>query len=177
MPTQLMTCGTEPVSLYGAASIRAGWAYAYQHEEPVLIVLRPHVDASGRALMNQFQDVPSVQGQVHDSVLSPGTIQAWQRYRHHFSMWLCLRGHIKLAVHRETDGACWTVIMGDKRPRMALIPPSLWHGIATVGPEPAGLLHHALSQCGGSASGEEHRPHDAVPEVTWHEDLWQVQHH
>ena len=37
-------------------------------------------------------------------------------------------GNLKVGVHRDTDGASWMMVVGEKRPGVVVIPPTLWHG-------------------------------------------------
>ena len=76
----------------------------------------------------------------------PGTAISTQT-----DFWLVLMGHIKVGIHRD-DGRTWRTVIGEKRPGILIIPPPLWHGAATVGHEPAGLLYYVTQRLQRSAA-------------------------
>lgn len=76
-------------------------------------------------------------------------------------------GHIKVGVFREEDGKAWSLVIGEKRPGIVVIPPPLWHGAATVGPAPAGLLYFVTHAFNPSAPDEQRMAHDAVSGFPW----------
>jgi dTDP-4-dehydrorhamnose 3,5-epimerase len=111
--------------------------------------------------------VLSPEGQINYSVMFPGIIKAWHRHQHQTDFWLCLHGHLKVGVQRDSDDSRWALVVGEKRPGVVIIPPPLWHGGATVGPEPAGLLYYVTQQYNPAAPDEERRAFDALPDFPW----------
>ena len=81
--------------------------------------------------------------------------------------WLCLHGHLKVGVYDEQTNKTWVSVMGEKRPGVMVIPPPLWHGTATVGCEPAGLLYYVTHQYDPAAPDEDRRDFDSVPGFPW----------
>jgi dTDP-4-dehydrorhamnose 3,5-epimerase len=89
-------------------------------------------------------------------------VKAWHRHKHQTDFWMCLQGHIKVGVFRETDNTAWLLVIGEKRPGIMVIPPPLWHGAATVGDERAGLLYYVTHAYNPQAPDEDRRAHDSV---------------
>lgn len=139
--------------------------------EPLFVPTAFHVDDRGWSLMNQLQGVMAAEGQVNYSVQLPGVVKAWHRHAKQTDFWMCIRGHIKAGVYRESDGRAWAVVFGEQKPGTLVIPPPLWHGAATVGHEPAGLLYYVTRAFDPSDPDEERRAHDSVGGFPW-----QVQH-
>ncbi len=76
-----------------------------------------------------------------------------------------------LGVLRADDRAAWMMVVGEKRPGVVVIPPPLWHGAATVGPAPAGLLYFVTRAYDPNDPDEERTAPDALGAFPW-----QVQH-
>jgi len=109
----------------------------------------------------------SSHGQVNFSVQYPEVVKAWHRHDKQTDFWTCLIGHLKVGVHRESDGASWMIVIGEKRPGVLVIPPPLWHGAACVGPAPAGLLYYVTHSYDPAEPDEHRRPWDSVPGFSW----------
>ncbi len=135
--------------------------------EPVFVPATVFADDRGWSLMNQMQGVMSAEGQINFSVQYPGVVKAWHRHALQTDFWICLTGHIKVGVHRETDGATWLAVIGEKKPGVLIIPPPLWHGAATVGDTPAGLLYYVTHAYNAAAPDEERRAFDSVAGFPW----------
>jgi dTDP-4-dehydrorhamnose 3,5-epimerase len=144
------------------------FAGATERREPLLVPARFFADDRGWSLMNQLQGVMSERGQVNFSCQYPGVVKAWHRHAKQTDFWICLLGHIKVGVHDQDSGEAWSVVIGEKRPATVVIPPPLWHGAATVGPTPAGLLYYVTHAYDPAEPDEERRPHDAFPGFPWH---------
>lgn len=142
-------------------------AVAIERREPVLVSQAVYADDRGWSLMNQLQGCLSERGQVNFSVQYPGVVKAWHRHAKQSDFWICLTGHIKVGVHREDDGRSWLAVIGEKRPAVVIIPPSLWHGASTVGHTPAGLLYYVTHAYDPGAPDEERRPYDSVEGFPW----------
>jgi dTDP-4-dehydrorhamnose 3,5-epimerase len=139
--------------------------------EPVLVPQTHYADDRGWSLMNQLQGIMRPEGQINFSTQYPGVIKAWHRHTLQTDFWLCLTGHIKIGIHREEDDTTWMAIVGEKRPAVVIIPPPLWHGAATVGDMPAGLLYYVTHGYNPAKPDEQRRPHDSIDGF-----LWQVRH-
>jgi dTDP-4-dehydrorhamnose 3,5-epimerase len=143
------------------------WAYAREQSAPVFVPTQHFTDDRGWSLMNQMQGVLQPSGQINFSTQYPGVIKAWHRHQKQTDFWLCLTGHLKVGVHRETDSQSWSIVIGEKRPGTVIIPPPLWHGAATVGPDPAGLLYYVTEAYDPAAPDEERRAYDSIDGFNW----------
>jgi len=135
--------------------------------EPLFVPQSVFADDRGWSLMNQFVGVLSDQGQINYSVMYPSVIKAWHRHHKQTDFWLCLHGHLKVGVHNQDTGQSWVKVIGDKAPGVVVIPPPLWHGAATVGPENAGLLYFVTHQYDASAPDEDRLDWDGVAGFPW----------
>jgi dTDP-4-dehydrorhamnose 3,5-epimerase len=145
----------------------AAYRGALEATEPVFISATLYADDRGWSMMNQLKGVLAPEGQVNFSVQYPGVIKAWHRHRLQTDFWICLTGHIKVGVHREEDGRSWLAVIGEKRPGVLIIPPTLWHGAATVGDTPAGLLYYVTRAYDPQSPDEERRPFDSIDGFPW----------
>jgi dTDP-4-dehydrorhamnose 3,5-epimerase len=150
-----------------AGELGPAWEFAKANLEPVFVPAAVFTDDRGWSLMNQMQGVMGPQGQVNYSVQYPGVIKAWHRHALQTDFWICLQGHIKVGVHRESDAASWLLVIGEKRPGVMIIPPPLWHGAATVGPDPAGLLYYVTHAYNPQKPDEDRRGHDSIAGFPW----------
>ena len=144
---------------------------AQREREPIFVPAGLFADDRGWSIMNQLQGVMRPEGQINYSLMYPNVIKAWHRHAKQTDFWLCVSGMLKVGVHRQDDGATWQAVIGEKRPGVMVIPPPLWHGAATVGPESAGLLYYVTHQYDPAAPDEERRAYDAFADFPW-----QVQH-
>jgi dTDP-4-dehydrorhamnose 3,5-epimerase len=151
---------TAPRSL--AAPLPEAHAEALAKREPIFVPAPVFTDDRGWSLMNQMQGVMVPAGQVNFSVQYPGVIKAWHRHRLQTDFWIGLTGHLKAGVFREDDGKSWLLVIGEKRPGVLIIPPTLWHGAATVGDAQAGLLYYVTHAYNPAQPDEERRAHDSV---------------
>jgi dTDP-4-dehydrorhamnose 3,5-epimerase len=136
--------------------------------EPLFMPVTPFADDRGWSLMNMLTGAMSDQGQVNFSMQYPGVVKAWHRHRLQTDFWVCLTGHLKIGVYRESDGVAWLLVTGERRPGALVIPPGLWHGAAAVGPTPAGLLYYVTQAYDQQHPDEQRRPFDSVSGFPWH---------
>lgn len=134
--------------------------------EPLLVPAQVFVDHRGWSIMNQLQRVLSPSGQINYSAINPGVVKAWHRHQKQTDFWLCLHGQVKVGVYHD-DGRSWHAIIGEKSPAVVVIPPLLWHGAATVGHAPCGLLYYVTEAYNPDNPDEQRRPCDAVPGFHW----------
>ncbi|TVQ59863.1 MAG: hypothetical protein EA379_09655 [Phycisphaerales bacterium] len=160
-----MTTPTAPRSM--TVSLAQAHAHALEAREPVFVPTSAHVDDRGWSLMNQMQGVMQPAGQINYSVQFPGVIKAWHRHHKQTDFWMCLMGHIKVGVHREDDAKSWLLVIGERKPGVLVIPPPLWHGAATVGNTPAGLLYYVTHAYDPAAPDEDRRGHDTIQGFPW----------
>ncbi|MHC4975163.1 MAG: cupin domain-containing protein [Planctomycetota bacterium] len=149
------------------ASLEEAYQQALETREPVFVPTSYFADDRGYSLMNQLLGVLSPDGQVNYSTQYPGVIKAWHRHQDQTDFWMCLRGHIKVGVHDESSNASWVKVIGEKCPGTMIIPPPLWHGAATVGNEPAGLLYYVTKRFNPASPDEDRRDHDSVAGFPW----------
>jgi len=166
----MTTTQTMPVRrpVVETGSPAAAYARALETGEPVFVPASYYCDDRGYSIMNQLLGVLSPEGQVNYSVQHPGVIKAWHRHKHQTDFWMCLRGHIKVGVHKEGADFAWLHVLGEKAPGALIIPPTLWHGAATVGAEPAGLMYYVTRAYDPKAPDEERRAFDSVAGFPWH---------
>ncbi|HZN35089.1 MAG TPA: hypothetical protein VFB80_14770 [Pirellulaceae bacterium] len=149
-----------------AGDVAAAHARALAESQPVFMPAAIFADDRGWSIMNQLQGVMGKEGQINYSVTYPGVIKAWHRHQHQADFWLVLMGHIKVGIHRD-DGRTWRTVIGEKKPGILIIPPPLWHGAATVGHEPAGLLYYVTKAYSAQQPDEERRAYDSVAGFSW----------
>lgn len=144
--------------------------------QPLLVPTAIFADDRGWSLMNQMQGILSATGQINVSLQYPGVVKAWHRHALQTDFWLCVRGDLKVGVHRpkglrsndvELDECAWSAVIGEHRPAVVLIPPGLWHGAATVGHEPASLLYYVTHAYNPERPDEERRPHNEPAWFEW----------
>jgi dTDP-4-dehydrorhamnose 3,5-epimerase len=140
---------------------------AKERLEPVFVPTHLYTDDRGWSLMNQMQGVMGPGGQVNFSVQYPGVVKAWHRHSLQTDFWICLQGHIKVGVYRESDNTAWLSVIGEKRPGVMVIPPPLWHGAATVGDTQAGLLYYVTHAYNPGKPDEERRAYDSIAAFPW----------
>lgn len=148
-------------------SLPAAYAAAQRDAEPLFVPASIYTDDRGWSVMNQFQGVLSEQGQINFSVQYPGSIKAWHRHSMQTDFWMCLTGHIKVGVYCGQTERAWLLVIGEKRPGIVVIPPPLWHGAATVGPESAGLLYYVTRAYDPQNPDEERMGFDEVAGFPW----------
>ena len=141
-------------------------AFAKQKNEPVLLPITLFADDRGWSIMNQLQGVMSPEGQLNVSLQYPGIIKAWHRHQLQTDFWICVRGQLKVGVHRDDDRA-WMTVIGEHRPALVIVPPPLWHGAATVGNEPASLLYYVTHAYNAAKPDEERRAFDSPAWFPW----------
>jgi len=154
-----------PVTVNG--SWQEAKARAEKESEPVFLPVKPYADDRGWSFMNLLTGVCSSEGQVNVSTQYPGVIKAWHRHHRQMDVWTCIRGHLKAGVYREDDAAAWAIVLGEMRPGALFIPPTLWHGAATVGDQAAGLLYYVTQAYDPNQPDEERRPFDAFQGFPW----------
>lgn len=145
----------------------AAHAQAVARGEPVLCPASLYADDRGWSIMNQLQGALAAEGQVNYSCQYPGTIKGWHRHAKQTDFWMCVRGHIKAGVWRDGEAWAWMAVLGEHAPGVLVIPPGLWHGAATVGSEPAGLMYYVTHAYDAKNPDEERRAFDSVPGFPW----------
>ena len=147
--------------------ITAAHAAATGDGKPLLVSTPVYADDRGWSLMNLFQRVLTSDGQVNYSTMYPYVVKAWHRHQHQTDFWLCLHGHIKIGLYDQSTDTAWQAIIGEKRFGIVIIPPLLWHGLATVGPTSAGLLYYVTQAYNPTAPDEERREYDSIADFPW----------
>jgi len=147
--------------------VAAAFAAAMRDREPVFCPASVYTDDRGWSVMNQFQGVLTAEGQINFSVQYPGAIKAWHRHSRQTDFWMCLTGHIKVGVYCGETERAWSLVIGEKRAGIVVIPPPLWHGAATVGSEEAGLLYFVTQAYDSNAPDEERMGYDEVAGFPW----------
>ena len=169
-----MQSSLECLDVRSPRTVRDVWSEAHARavadQEPILVPVAPFADDRGWSLMNMLTGALRDTGQVNFSMQYPGVVKAWHRHRKQTDFWICVGGHLKAGVYRESDGAAWSAVIGLMRPAALIIPPGLWHGAATVGPESAALLYYVTNAYDARHPDEERRPWDSVDGFPWHNE-------
>jgi dTDP-4-dehydrorhamnose 3,5-epimerase len=147
--------------------VAAAWQTAIRDTEPIFVPATVYADDRGWSIMNQLKGVLSSQGQINFSVMYPGVIKAWHRHRLQSDFWLCIKGHLKVGLHRQEDGHTWSATVGEMRPGVLIIPPPLWHGATVLGPDTAALFYYVSRAYDPASPDEERRSYDSVPDFDW----------
>jgi dTDP-4-dehydrorhamnose 3,5-epimerase len=155
----------EPVRTF-EGDFPAAHKLALAETQPIFVPVKVFADDRGWSLMNLLTGVLTPQGQVNFSTMYPGVIKAWHRHKQQTDFWLVLTGHLKIGVIRD-DGTTFLTFAGEKRPGVVIIPPTLWHGAATVGDSPAGLLYYVTHAYNAKAPDEERRTYDSFAGFPW----------
>lgn len=148
-------------------TIDEAYRHATKRAEPAFVPAALYTDDRGWSLMNQLKGVLAPEGQINYSVQYPGVVKAWHRHANQTDFWICLSGHIKVGVHADGADEAFSLVVGERHPGVVVIPPPLWHGAATVGHEPAGLLYYVTRAYDPAAPDEERRAWDAAPGFPW----------
>ena len=148
-------------------SVKDAFDAAVRQGEPLFVPASIFADDRGWSMMNQLQGVMTPQGQINFSVMYPNVIKAWHRHHKQTDLWIGLTGNLKVGVHCEKSGRSWLAVIGEKRPGVMIIPPPLWHGAATIGPEPAGLLYYVTHAYNAKNPDEDRRAFDSIEGFPW----------
>ena len=140
---------------------------ARRGDEPIFVPAAIYSDDRGWSLMNQLQGVLTPQGQINFSMMYPNVIKAWHRHRRQTDFWLCVVGNLKVGVHCDKSGRTWLATIGEKRPGVMIVPPPLWHGCASIGHAPAGLLYYVTCAYDPENPDEDRRAFDSVEGFPW----------
>lgn len=147
--------------------ITEAFAKAQADGVPIFAPAAIFADDRGWSVMNQMKGILQPQGQVNFSVMYPHVIKAWHRHQKQTDFWMCCTGNLKVGVHCADTGESWLATIGEKRPGVMIIPPPLWHGAATIGHEPAGLLYYVTHAYDASSPDEERRAYDSIEGFPW----------
>ena len=84
--------------------------------------------------------------QVFQRWLNPGAITGWHAHGVTTDRLFCSAGTIRVSLfdgRRSSPTArnVWHRIIGAARPTLIVIPPGVWHGVKSIGPDPALILN------------------------------------
>ena len=142
-------------------------ARAEQEQAPIFRPTPSYVDDRGWSLMNLMQGVLNNQGQINVSGVNTGVVKAWHRHQNQTDLWVCISGHIRVGVYRESDNTLWQIVTGERRPGVVIIPPTLWHGVGCVGDSGAIMFYYVTKQYDPNSPDEERRAFDSVDGFDW----------
>ncbi len=85
-------------------------------------------------------------GQVYMTSAYPGIVKAWHYHKEQTDNFVCVFGMAKVVLYdaREdstTKGRINEFFTGEKRPMLITIPPLVWHGFKSVGPDKAVIVN------------------------------------
>ena len=148
-------------------SPRKAMHMAERLQAPLFIESKIYADDRGWSLMNQLTGTLSEEGQINFSVQYPNVVKAWHRHSYQTDFWICVLGHLKAGIYRESDNQRWQLVLGEKRPGTLIIPPGLWHGATAIGGKEAGLLYYVSRAYNAHSPDEQRREAYSVPEFSW----------
>lgn len=95
----------------------------------------------------------------------PGVIKAFHWHRLQSDIWFFPSGSAQVVLHdlreeSKTRGETQVVYMGERNPRVLLIPPEVAHGYRVLGEKPAGLIYHTTKAYDPANPDEERMPFD-----------------
>jgi len=78
--------------------------------------------------------------QFYYTTARPGVVKAWHLHKKQTDHLCCIKGTVELGLHdprddSDTEGESMTVTMGERSPRVAKVPPEVYHGFKNVGGE------------------------------------------
>jgi dTDP-4-dehydrorhamnose 3,5-epimerase len=84
--------------------------------------------------------------QIYQSRLFPGALGAWSCHAQNTDRLFVNYGHVKIVLYdarsdSKTAGSVNEFHVGDARPSLLVIPPSVWHGLQNLGPSEALVLN------------------------------------
>ena len=134
--------------------------------------LERHADDRGSLTELLRSDWPEFTqfGQAIVTVNQPGVIRAWHWHDRQTDVIVVVAGRAVVPLYdgrtgSKTAGAVEAHVCGDGDLKAIFVPPGVWHGYKTIGPEPATIVNFP-DQVYDAAHPDEHRaPHDtpAVP--------------
>lgn len=129
--------------------------------------LKPHADVRGSLTEVLRSDWPEFArfGQAIVTVNAPGVIRGWHWHERQTDVIVVLVGRVLLPLYdgragSPTRGALWHRIAGDGKPFALFVPPGVYHGYRTIGPEPAVILNVPSEVYDPTDPDERRIPHD-----------------
>ena len=98
--------------------------------------------------------------QVSHSMMYTGVVKAWHWHIFQRDLWYVVSGVLKLVTYHPATGELWEQIMSPERMRVALIPPTVWHGCKVL-QGPCHLIY--LTDQEYNPEDEHREPHDVDP--------------
>jgi dTDP-4-dehydrorhamnose 3,5-epimerase len=112
-------------------------------------------------------------GQVYLTTGYPGVVKAWHYHKGQTDHFCVVKGMMKVVLYDSRDGSPTKgevneFFMGEHRPVLLRIPPLVYHGFKTVGPEEA-LLINIPTETYKYSDPDEFRvlPHDNDIPYSW----------
>jgi len=110
---------------------------------------RPVATSNGylTEIFREEWELDSVQvSQVFQRTLYPGSVTGWHAHAVTLDRLFCCAGSVRISLYdgrkaSPSFGVVWHKIIGPLRPAVVVIPPGVWHGVATLGAETALLLN------------------------------------
>jgi dTDP-4-dehydrorhamnose 3,5-epimerase len=84
--------------------------------------------------------------QVFQRWLNPGQVTGWHAHAVTTDRLFCAVGTIRVSLFdgrrsSPTSGNLWHRTFGGARPLLVVVPPGVWHGVKTIGPDPALIMN------------------------------------
>ena len=117
-------------------------------------------------------------GQAYVTTVLPGVVKGWHRHALQTDRMTGLKGETLLVLidGREgspTRGTVVETVLGERHPRLALIPPGVWHGLKAIGAGESLVLNLPTHAYDLDAPDEERLAPseatiDGLPAYDWH---------
>jgi len=153
MSRQRPVIAATPAGVQDQPTVDAAWNEVGQPAIEGLRIqeIRP-VPADGRTVTEVFRRdwglADLAVDHVFQSLIAPGEVVAWHVHRETTDCLFVGLGLLKAVLYdgrprSASFGAVRVVRLGAVRPRLLVIPPGVWHGVANIGAEPALLINVA----------------------------------
>ena len=107
-------------------------------------------------------------GQAYVTTVLPGVVKAWHRHALQSDRMTGLKGETLLVLvdgrdDSATRGALVETVLGERHPRLVLIPPGVWHGLKAIGGGESLVLNLPTRAYDREAPDEERLPPSRAP--------------
>lgn len=117
-------------------------------------------------------------GQAYVTTVLPGVVKGWHRHARQTDRMSGLKGETLLVLldgrdDSPTRGALVETMLGERHPRLVLIPPGVWHGLKAIGAGESLVLNLPTLAYDVDAPDEQRlapddAPVDGLPAYDWH---------
>ena len=151
------TAAVTPTAIDGVLVQELGW-YTDQRGSLSVLLRADQAELQGERF-----------GQAYVTTVLPGVVKGWHRHARQCDRMTGLRGETLLVLvdGREgstTRGERLELVLGERHPRLVLIPPGVWHGLKAIGAGESMVLNLPTLPFDADDPDEERAPPDAAVE-------------